>query len=448
MKKFISKRKSMIGKRCLLYLLGTICIFAAEGIRAEGKGIDTEDAKSKKVEVCKQTSVSAAYANVLSGYMEDAKEKEEQPRFSLIYLDSDTTPELVVMYGEAHPDGGYLYSYEDGKAVLVGDSEEWMGYGEYGSFRYIEKEARFWNGHEGFGNVYDEICEWNGEKVLNYNNCYVVPENAIEDAVKSAWETTDKEQKDALYSRLMEQTGCTEDSEPVFDYDDYDADGHYEAFAIYEGQLWFVDADSCEQVSHNEYAYYDFDGKIEDVFGNKCIYLDTEYCATAVLTDIWKLEDGKPVEDAWSGRGEVVCREKAEYQGFVIIRDAYDYLFDAEMEMTLGHTWKPYFFEFQNGEIEQYEREKINRAALEKKCGFDLAGEIEKEGYEIGEIYLWGSHILTVNYSTKLEDGSIQYENVVWDCYGGKDGTGDYYALPGTEQPKTWQEAGFGGSYQ
>lgn len=92
-----------------------------------------------------------------------------------------------------------------------------------------------------------------------------------------------------------------------------------------------------------------------------------------------------------------------------------------------------YFFKFRDHGIEQYEREKISRTTLEKKCGFDLAGEIEKEGYEIGEIYLWGSHILTVNYSVKLEDGSIQYENVVWDCYGGKDGTGDYYALPGME---------------
>lgn len=107
-----------------------------------------------------------------------------------------------------------------------------------------------------------------------------------------------------------------------------------------------------------------------------------------------------------------------------------------------------YFFKFRDHGIEQYEREKISRTTLEKKCGFDLAGEIEKEGYEIGEIYLWGSHILTVNYSVKLEDGSIQYENVVWDCYGGKDGTGDYYALPGMEQPKSWQEAGYGGSYQ
>lgn len=476
----------MSKKRILLYILGILCM----GIIAGSK-----PAEAKEVEKSEQKSMTNIYAEILMEHVETAKEEgvTEQPRFTLIYLDEDATPELVVICGTKHPDGGYVYSYENGNIVAVGDSKEWMGYGEYGNFNYVEKEALFWNSHEGFGNVYDSIYKWDGKNVtvlqefeylqtvdgeevhqykvdgcevsskefyeayemwnqdnkkqVFYSECCAIPKTDIEVAVENVWKILEAEQADNLHTKLMTATGCTPEENFVFDYDDYDNNGHYEAFAIYEGQLWFADAESCEQVSHNTYNYYDIDGKITGAHGEKAIYLYTDRCATSILTDIWKLENGTPVMDQWSGVGQVMCTEDMRYDKFVLVCDAYDSYYDAEMEMMMGHTWKPYFYTYNNGKIEPYDGEEIAQENIENICGFDLAGEIEKEGYEIGEIYLWENDIVTINYSIQQANGSVCYENIVWDCHGGDDQKGDYYSLPGSEKPTHWKDAGYGGSY-
>ncbi len=476
----------MSKKRILLYILGILCM----GIIAGSK-----PAEAKEVEKSEQKSMTNIYAEILMEHVETAKEEgvTEQPRFTLIYLDEDATPELVVICGTKHPDGGYVYSYENGNIVAVGDSKEWMGYGEYGNFNYVEKEALFWNSHEGFGNVYDSIYKWDGKNVtvlqefeylqtvdgeevhqykvdgcevsskefyeayemwnqdnkkqVFYSECCAIPKTDIEVAVENVWKILEAEQADNLHTKLMTATGCTPEENFVFDYDDYDNNGHYEAFAIYEGQLWYADAESCEQVSHNTYNYYDIDGKITGAHGEKAIYLYTDRCATSILTDIWKVENGTPVMDQWSGVGQVMCTEDMWYDEFVLICDAYDSYYDAEMEMMMGHTWKPYFYTCNNGKIEPYDGEEIAQENIENICGFDLVGEIEKEGYEIGEIYLWEDDIVTINYSIQQADGSVCYENIVWDCHGGDDQKGDYYSLPGSEKPTHWKDAGYGGNY-
>lgn len=478
--------ENMCKKRILWYIVGILCM----SIIASSK-----PAEAKETEKNEQKSMATVYAEILIEHVDTAKEEgvTEQPRFALIYLDEDITPELVVICGAKHPDGGCVYSYENGNAVVVGDSAEWMDYGEYGNFNYVEKEALFWNSHEGFGNVYDSICKWDGENVIVlqefeylqtvngteihqykvdgcevsseefyeryeiwnqenekqvcYSECYVIPETDVEATVENTWEELEAEQEENLYTKLMTATGCATEEDLVFDYDDYDNNGHCEAFAIYEGQLWYADADFCERVSQNTYNYYDIDGKIMGTHGEKAIYLYTDRCATAILTDIWKVENGTPVMDQWSELGQVLCTEDKWHDEFILVCDAYDFYYDAEMEMMMGHTWKPYFYTYNNGKIEPYDGEEIAKEDIKNICGFDLIEEIEQEGYELGEIYVWNEQILTINYSMQQEDGSISYENIVWDCYGGDEQKGDYYCLPGSKKPTHWKEAGYGGSY-
>ena len=84
------------------------------------------------------------------------------------------------------------------------------------------------------------------------------------------------------------------------------------------------------------------------------------------------------------------------------------------------------------------ESENLSAEELEELCGFDLAAEVEAEGYEVTAIVRWQpSNIVTINYTIPInESGIITYENIVWDCE-----TKNYW-----NGAASWKNAGYGGS--
>ncbi len=253
-------------------------------------------------------------------------------------------------------------------------------------------------------------------------------------------------------SEMLENVNCV-----LFtDYDDYDCDGSYETFVLlgrshestygdilYEGQLWFVGSGGCERMQ--SYGWYrQIPGQMKLGEHRKYLYLHTDFCVTATISELWTVEGGKAVESAFSGLNCVTYRGGDEFE---LTADGYDQCYEIEDDLFSGHTWKPYFFHYVEEEdgIEPYEGKLISEEELADLCGQDLAAEIEAEGYELGEIICWGNRIVTVNYSRPVEiDGeivAISYENIIWDC-----DAEDYWRKE-ERHVTSWKDAGEGGSY-
>ena len=237
------------------------------------------------------------------------------------------------------------------------------------------------------------------------------------------------------------------------DYDDYDGDGNHEMFALcgkcsesygqkyYSGTLWYVDADDCMPLRRETYRM--MDGKMELAPDAKYLFFYMDYNFTANITEIWTVVDGKPTEDRFSQMGEVRYRGGSDFE---IWMDAYDWFYELEDELWSGHTYKPYFYYYdeKTAGLEKYAGEIISKDAFVQLSGIDLIAEIEAEGYEVGDIIKWENDIITINYEIPPQDKpgyikEITYDNIIWD-----NAAKDYWLAGGKT---SWKNAGVGGSF-
>lgn len=444
-------------------------------------------------QVAKQSGVLAAYAKTLEEYSEEVS-------FSLIYLDDDDIPELVIFKGMSHMDGGELYVYDQGESVYVGT------YGQYGATTYLEREGIIFHDYDHGGDVflgvhqidktadillhhlnciqqapedgreevaytyrvddrevskeeYDEAWKnWNdGYRVLEYSQCTPVEDTNIQAALEQELQTLILTQYDVMRQNIRIKSGMGEDGILMMNYDDYDRDGKYEAFVfcgesyeeygkqLYEGALWFVSAQQCTLLREERYRM--IDGQMKLGPGQKYLYLYSDLIFTANISDLWTVENGEPLESRFSRIGMVIQRE-GERDLFEIYIDRYDHCYDPIDEIWLGHTYKPYFYyyDWNTGQIEEDESELLSPGELELLCGFDLAAEVEAKGYEITDIIKWDhSNIVAVNYTIPADEEDpypdITYENIIWDC-----NAGDYWRSA-ERRVTSWQNAGEGGSF-
>lgn len=448
-----------------------------------------------------QAKVLEAYEGFLDDYAKDWRdyEGEDDPVFSLIYLNEDAIPELVIFDDVVHASCAKIYTYEDEETVHIGD------YGQYGGISYAEGEGIIFSDYDFGGNLYSTIYqidgteetvlqdfsqyvesyseiegdiytyevdgkevseeqyntaysvwdEYDSEKIITYDICTSILDGDLNKALIEELENLILGQETALWSKLMANSGAAEDEILRFDYDDFDYDGNYEAFAfcgiyeeyetenLYIGSLWFVGTDSCVKLTEGNYRM--IDGKINMGRNQKYIYLNNDMIITANESEIWTVENGEPVESPLSCLGEV------SYNGgnsFEIWTNGYDHFYEPEKDLWTGHTYKPNFYAYNwsTDKIEQYEGETISRLQLKKLCGFDLTAEIEAEGYEVTTILKWGNGIITVNYTIPPEADDtyqiIEYDNVIWDC-----NTDDYWRKD-ERDVTSWRNAGVGGTFQ
>lgn len=114
--------------------------------------------------VAEQSEVLEGYGVFLEEYTPQMMNNSvEGPAFSLIYLDGDDVPELVVIEGYAHACGGYVYTFEEGKVVPIGE-EYGSGYGQYGGMSYWEKEGIVFGEYDQGGNIYCDVYQIEGSK--------------------------------------------------------------------------------------------------------------------------------------------------------------------------------------------------------------------------------------------------------------------------------------------
>lgn len=469
------------------------------------------DAGTESVQSVEQSEVLDGYAAFLTEYAAEQKESvgEQTSVFTLIFLDGDEVPELVVMNGDAHLCDAFVYRFEEGGTVPVGS------YGQYGTLFYREKEGIILDSYDSFGDGYDYVYqiegnqvtllqsfseraetsetegEWLGSvymvdgkevsweqyqkvqnewyeadyKEITYDRCRTLSETRIREELQEELENVISTQKEVLKENLLIATGAHEDNILLFDYDDYDGDGRYEAFMIvgniFEGEdgniyhneetLCFAGADGCTLGLNTHGGYRAMDGKMD--FGSrKYLFFDMDYVFTANISEVWTVRDGKPVEE-----GRLLQHGEVSYRGgdeFEIWVDAYDnYCLKDGLgkgdDMWTGHTWKPYFYHYNDSDdqLEAYAGELISREKFSELSETTIIAEIEAKWYTVGEIIYWENGIVTINYHYVTfwgeDDSEVEYiyDNVIWD-----NNAKDFWREDG-RKASSWESAGVGGSY-
>lgn len=455
-----------------------------------------------------QSEALEGYASFLTEYAAEQKEDggEKTFVFTLIFLDGDDVPELVVMDGDAHMCSAFVYCFEEGRTVPVGS------YGQYGTLFYREKEGIVLNSYDSFGNVYDDVCQIEGSQITHLQSfserneisetegdwldtvymvdgkevsleqckriqnewygagyreitddmCRTLTDDGIQEGLKEELEKQILMRKDVMKQNVLIAAGAQESDILLFDYDDYDGDGNYEAFilvgnrmdseyewvsgGVYDGRLYFASADYCKLVRDNDYGYRMIDGKMEFLGGRKYLFFDTDQYTTVNVSELWTVRDGEPVEES----GLLQMGEVSYYGGdeFEIWVDAYDWEhdIDAELELDvwLGHTWKPYFYHYnrESDRLEAYGGEIISKEMFAELSETTIIEEIEAKGYTVEEIIYWGNDIVTINYYYDHFGTCFYYENVIWD-----NNVKDFWRRD-ERGVTSWEDAGVGGSYE
>lgn len=399
--------------------------------------------------------------------------------------------------GYAHACGAAVYTFEKGKVVPVGI------YGQYGAMGYREKEGIVFDDYDMGSNAYScvyqiegkketllqsygerceflvegeelqytyvvdgtevseeqyrKVCEkWNGTgyRMIDYGMCRVLTDGNAQRVLTVELENLILTQKEVLKQNVLIAAGMPESKILLLDYDDYDGDGKYEAFIIcgdsydvygdveYRGALYFAGADCCTLLQNTE-DYRMIDGKIKLGPDRKYLLFHTDYSFSATRSELWTVEDGKPVESVFSQIGYVVYCGGNDFE---IWMDAYDHFYEPLDDLWLwtGHTYKPYFYyyNYSSNRIEAYGGETISGEAFKELSGTDFIEEIEAKGYTIETIIRWENDIVTINYVIPENDfGVVAYENVIWD-----NKVKDFW-----EKDKrgvtSWENAGEGGSF-
>lgn len=451
-------------------------------------------------QVAELSEVLEAYGNFLT---ENACESES---VTLIYLDNDDIPELVRMHDGGRLAGAEIYTFKQGEPVYVGEYGQWgwtwylekegiifSPYDHQGSggcsvhriegtedtslqiFDYVPDvpttDLDEWDGYSFIYKVDGEVVseeqyeeawqKWDSpnERKLGYEYCIPVEGTNIPMALAERLQTLILTRHDTLRENVLIKSGLNEDAILFMDYDDYDGDGISEAFVFcgksydyygeinYSGDFWFVGADQCMRLPERfgSRSYRKIDGLMTLGYEQKYLYYYSDYCFTANISGIWTVENGEPVEVNLPQSGQVVYR--GDPYGFELWVDSYNNYYEPDGDLWTGHTWRPYFYHYdsQTGLLTPDEGENLSPKELEEICGFDLAGEVEAEGYEVTAIVRWRpSDIVTINYTIPLDEEDplpqITYENIIWDCKAKNYWRSEEWGVT------SWRNAGVGGS--
>ena len=161
-----------------------------------------------------QLEVLEGYAAFLAEYElhRMGNNSEEVPVFSLIYLDGDDVPELVVIEGIAHACGGYVYTFEEGEVISVGE------YGQYGILHYREKEGIAFHDYDAFGDIHSAVYQIEGSKETLLQSWSAVCEYTVEkEEVHYIYTVDGKEVAEEQYWNVYEK--WYEDGYKEIDYD-------------------------------------------------------------------------------------------------------------------------------------------------------------------------------------------------------------------------------------
>ena len=250
-----------------------------------------------------------------------------------------------------------------------------------------------------------------------------------------------EEQGDDLKPILMRKSGATEDQVIVFEQQDYDGDGKEEAFALIGevvddpevmrtvvGNIWFISSDESEKLLHEGIGMGFQEGIRTMTLGKTTYALFDEVYATANLTYVWYVQDGKAVEAPFSAAGEVITDVPEGEDRFRIMDSSYDCSYYPDTDSWMGHTWKHYYFFYfdEIDEVCEYAGAYITQQTVPFLCGRDLVKELVPKGAKMDSLYCRGNGHIVINYEL-AGDGCVNYYHYIYDFLKGSfvDDTGE-----------------------
>lgn len=194
------------------------------------------------------------------------------------------------------------------------------------------------------------------------------------------------------------------------DYDDYDKDGVYEAFALvsdkkepfsddsgYTGALLMITDDSMQELLRGwriDVGGYFWFGDTKVIFANNYV------AVTSSVSYLWTVEGSKPRTMNLSTMGQWFYLD--EFGNVCILHSAYDGSSDGS-----GHSYKPYFFYFDGYNFVEYGAIAITEEEFLRCEGAEeVLEEIQEEGLELTEILYRGNVMIHINLRKYWEEES------------------------------------------
>lgn len=337
-----------------------------------------------------EAPVLETYRRFLTYYAKQKKDKDGQgeTRFALIYLDGDEIPELVILEGDAHMDAASVYTYEQGRAVLVGR------YGQHGTMYYQEKEGIVLSDFDSAGEVLSSVYQIDGTNEVtlqSYHTQWGKTEGKESYFVDN--EKTTKEQYDKVWEKWNSKANRRVDyriGTPVSE-DNWEAliKQSYRLRTGWENYLYFF----------QDRKPYSYKAKFTGLSGEAL----EEPVETVVTLDI----------------REVKYFDKGTLFELRLVPDE-ELKFRYDMErLNLGYFYvnedKIYCIRDKDMSIEAISEEEIKsrgRLVCQREETKDLLGEKEKGWHEYISTEGFGRHIYH-GYDTLVETG--WYEQFVWE---------------------------------
>ena len=228
-----------------------------------------------------------------------------------------------------------------------------------------------------------------------------------------------------LKSELLDRAGAKESEIVMFHKEDFDGDGKEEAFAIIgeidgnseydlvDGSIWFVGPDSCIQLRESEGKNLHNSDRVMKFGETQYVLFDFEY-ATGIPTYVWYVSNSQVQQALFSGIGGVVPVTDGRGD-FRIVYEDYDALYDTLNNLKLGHTWKSYYFYYDESDKQIYEYGglSIDNETAENYCGTYLT-DLMKPGDQL-DGYLWHDNGLIVMNFERHDGTDVRYYHYILD---------------------------------
>ena len=271
----------------------------------------------------------------------------------------------------------------------------------------------------------DEVLDVDYSDSKGYIITFIMPDHDVTLRVESR--NTMEPPMDELLEKLLAESGASESDVVSFIRDDFDEDGTDEAFAIIgketeefgdrlpiEGAAWFVGAYDCKELHHSSGLGINNEIRFMTVGGTNFVMFDDIYVSEG-YTIVYYVSDSLVKEADFSGYGMVAPGDDEDR--FTITDSSYDMYLDTELGFCMGHTWKRYYFFYDDWYDGFYEfaGTDIDAETAEYWCGFDIVGELIPDDAQINNIFCRGNGLIVINYEIEKEDGCIYYYHYIYD---------------------------------